>query len=181
MNEIYVFIKIFGAILILGGSFLTGINWGQKLEHNYLEYEGIKLVLNHLLRNQNYLRQSFPEVFLECADCLKQSNGAESVVEKETKHLGECLPEVTFDAAWNTYVQRLAVNLKMNENLKNQLRHTGTLLQGMDEEGITLQINHTMEILQEEILHKRNEIREKKKIGLSCSIMVGLFAVIILI
>ena len=71
-------------------------------------------------------------------------------------------------------MEKVSEGLKLDESLKNCLFHTGTVLQGMDEEAITFQIRHTMEELEEIINKQRNEVQEKKKVILSCCIMVGL-------
>lgn len=181
MNELGIFLKIMGTVCVMSGSIMFGLYMGQRLDKNNEEYEGLLLVLKHLLRNQSYLKQSFPEIFLQCARSLEKNNSTPTFIMEETNHLGQVLPKQGFDVAWTTYIERLTYRLKLNDNIKHSLVQTGIALQGMDEEGIVLQITQTMEILQEEILRQRGELKEKKKVGLSCCIMVGLFAVIILI
>lgn len=181
MNEMGILFKFVGALCVLTGSMLFGLYIGQRLEKKNEEYEGLLLVLKNLLRNQSYLKQSFPEIFLRSAHNLGKNNSTPTVILEETKHLGQVLLKQGFDPAWTTYVEHLTERLKLNDNIKHSLVQTGIVLQGMDEEGIVMQITQTMEILQEEILRQRGELKEKKKVGLSCSIMVGLFAVIILI
>ncbi len=181
MNEWYVLIRILGALCVLGGFFLLGIYFCRGLDKQYEEYESLKLVLTNLLRNQHFLRQSFPELFADSALCLEKSNDGCSMVGTETKILGERLPQVAFDEAWDDYVQQLSQGMKMGEGLKNQLFRLGNSLQTMDKEGIELQIYGALELLQEEIRCQRKALKEKKKVSISCCVMVGLFAVILLI
>jgi len=57
----------------------------------------------------------------------------------------------------------------------------GISLQGFDGAAMELQILATQDILQEEIEAQRKQLKEKKKISMCCSLMVGVFTVIILI
>ena len=181
MNEIFWIIKLLGVGCVLFGSTFLGLAFGRRMEFIYEEYEGLRFVLLNLFRNQNYLRLSFPELFIQTAERLKRENSINTCIEIETRKLGERLPKMEFEEAWRIYLEALTKSLKLNENLKNQLKNTGGYLQGMDAEGIEIQISLTLEILQEELNRQRKEIGEKKKIALSCCIMVGLFAIIVLI
>lgn len=181
MDEITIVTKILGCVCVLAGCFLCGQNMCLGYEHKYNEYEGLKLVLQTLLRNQNYLRQPFPELFKECGEHLDRSNQSPSFVARETKTLGMNIPVTAFETAWEEYVLNLSGNLKLGEGLKHQLLRMGTVLQGMDKDGLEGCIRATLELLQEDICYQRSELRNKKKVSMACCMMVGILTVILLL
>jgi len=63
MNSLVIFIKLVGGTLIIIGSILYGSLMGARLDKRYEEYEGLRLVLTNLFRNQSYAKDTFPDLF----------------------------------------------------------------------------------------------------------------------
>ncbi len=181
MDNVILFVRGIGALCVLGASCLFGISLCNRYENKYDEYEGIKQILLKILRNQEYLNRPFPELFKEAAAQLEKSMHAGKILIRETKILGEIIPEVPFEKAWSQYIECICGNMKMKEELKNQLLRLGSILQEMDKEGICVQMQSVLDYLQEDLDEKRRTLKDKKKVSMACSFMVGMFAVILLI
>lgn len=181
MNSLVIFIKLVGGTLIIIGSILYGLLIGARLDKRYEEYEGLRLVLTNLFRNQSYAKDTFPDLFGRIAQIIREGKMWNSYVANETEQLGRILPQTPFLQGWNNYVESISVYLKLGEGIRQQLIRLGISLQGFDGAAMELQILATQDILQEEIEAQRKQLKEKKKISMCCSLMVGVFTVIILI
>lgn len=175
MNEWELVVKAFGVILILGGCLFYGITLNNEWEKNYEEYESLRQVLLILARNQAYIKEPITIIL---KDSFREN---ESFVGEESVRFAESLLEIPFLKAWDSYIYHMQAEIGFDEKLKNQLLRLGIALQGIDAEGMQLQIRACLEVLDEVLVKKRGELEGKKKIGMSCCMMVGLFTVIIFI
>lgn len=181
MNSYIFLLRVLGVLCVLGASLLCGLMFCIRYEHKYDEYEGLKHILLKILRNQEYLNRSFPELFTEGASELEKNMYKGAVMIHSTQVLGKSIPDIPFETAWRQYIDEISLHLKMNEELRNQLMRLGSALQEMDKEGICFQIQTSLDYLQEVLNESRRALKDKKKVSMACSFMVGMFTVILLI